>query len=138
MDNATEQSAFISGGGGYLTAPWYGLVTILGYLFHDRVQIYVYGFQQFFAFSGFMGMVLFVKYSYWVVFWPFLMYGCDLQKIFRIYEQEQILLYNGISCFGSHLNSKQLANADKRNSHPEIQDKHSRKVALKPVRRTLT
>ena len=33
----------------------------LGYLFHDRVRIYGYAFQQFFAFSGFMGIVFFVK-----------------------------------------------------------------------------
>ena len=31
-------------------------------------------------------------------------------------EQGQILKYNSISQFGSHLNSKRLANADKRNS----------------------
>ena len=31
-------------------------------------------------------------------------------------EQGQTLQYNGISRFGSHLNSKRLANADKRNS----------------------
>ena len=31
-------------------------------------------------------------------------------------EQGQILLYNSISRFGSHLNSKRLVNEDKRNS----------------------
>ena len=36
---------------------------VLGYLFHDRVRIYGYGFQQFFAFSGFIGIV-FCKNSF--------------------------------------------------------------------------
>ena len=65
------------GGGGSLTCQWYGVVPFLGYFFHDRVriQIYGYGFQQFFTFSvhflqvkvhllvtffcmsGFMGMI---------------------------------------------------------------------------------
>ena len=35
----------------------------LGYIFHDRVRIYGYGFQQSFAFSGFMGIV-FCKNSF--------------------------------------------------------------------------
>ena len=32
----------------------------LGYFFHDRIRIYKYGFQQFFAFSGCIG-IIFVK-----------------------------------------------------------------------------
>ena len=45
-------------GGGNLTFPKYEAVPFFGYLFHDRVWIYGYGFQQFFfAFSGFMGMI---------------------------------------------------------------------------------
>ena len=55
------------GGGGNLTCPWYGVVPFLGSLFHDRVRIYGYGFQQFFAFSGFMGTV-FCKNSFLVSF----------------------------------------------------------------------
>ena len=31
-------------------------------------------------------------------------------------QQGQILQYNSISCFGSHLSSKRLASADERNS----------------------
>ena len=37
-------------------------------------------------------------------------YPITAQKIYR--EQGQILQYNSISCFGSHINSKRLANAD--------------------------
>ena len=40
----------------------------------------------------------------------------DLGQVYQVGEQGQILSYNSISCFGSHLNSKRLASADKRNS----------------------
>ena len=57
----------------------------LGYLFHDRVRIYGYGNQQFFAFSGFMGIV-FCKSSFiGELFWHFRIYGYDAQKILQIY-----------------------------------------------------
>ena len=55
------------------------------YLFHDRFLIYGYGFQQFFAFSGFMGIV-FCKNSFISeLFWHFRIYGYDSQKILQIY-----------------------------------------------------
>ena len=41
---------FPLGGGDNLTCPWYGVVPFLGYLFHDRVRTYGYGFQHFFYF----------------------------------------------------------------------------------------
>ena len=62
-----------------------GLCNFFGYLFHDRVQNYGYDFQQFFAMSGFMGIV-FCKSSFTVeLFWHFRIYGHDFQKIPHIY-----------------------------------------------------
>ena len=43
------------GGGITLLVHGTGLCHFLGYLFHDRVRIYGYGFQPFYAFSGFLG-----------------------------------------------------------------------------------
>ena len=58
----------------------------LGYRLHDRFQMYGYGFQQFFAFSGFMGIV-FCKNSFiGELFWHFRIYGYDFQKILQIYR----------------------------------------------------
>ena len=71
--------------GGSLTCPWYGLCHFLGYLFHDRVRIYGYGFQQVCAFSGSMG-IIFCKNSFiGELFWRFQIYGYDFQKILQIY-----------------------------------------------------
>ena len=36
-----------------------GLCHFLGYLFHESFRIYGYGFQQFFASPGFMGIVFY-------------------------------------------------------------------------------
>ena len=71
-----------------------GLYHFLGYLFHDRVPSNGYGFQQFFAFSGFMGIV-FCKNTvigelFWLpdfmsmIFRKFLkIYGCTFEKFLR-------------------------------------------------------
>ena len=69
------------GGGGNLTCPWYGVVPFLGYLFHDRVRIYGYGFQQIFTFSGFMGVVLSKNSFIGELLCNFWIYGYDFQKI---------------------------------------------------------
>ena len=52
--------------GGNFSCPWYGVVPFLGYLFHDRFRIYGYGFEQFFDFSGFVGLI-FCKNSF--IYW---------------------------------------------------------------------
>ena len=57
----------------------------LGYLFHDRFGIYGYGFQQFFAFSGFMGVVFCKNLFIGELLWYFWIYGYDFQKILQIY-----------------------------------------------------
>ena len=61
------------------------VVPFLGYLFHDRFRIYGYGFQHFFAFSGFMGIVFCENSFIGELFWHFQIYGYDFQKILQIY-----------------------------------------------------
>ena len=75
-----------------------GCAIFLGLLFHDRLRIYGYGFQQFSAFSEFMEKVFsnfqhFPDLWVWVFcknsfigehFQNFRIYGYDFQKIFRI------------------------------------------------------
>ena len=60
----------------------------LGYLFHDRVRIYGYGFQQFFAFSGFMG-IFFCKNSFigelFVAFPDLWVYFSEISPDLRVY-----------------------------------------------------
>ena len=84
------------GGGGNLTCPWYRVVLFFRLPFYDRVWIYVYGFQQFFALSGFMGIVfwknsfigeLFLAFpDLWVYFEKFLrIYGYTFEKFLQIY-----------------------------------------------------
>ena len=58
---------------------------ILGYLFRDRFRIYGYGFQQFLAFSGFMGIVLCKNSFIGELFWHFRIYGYNFQQILQIY-----------------------------------------------------
>ena len=41
---------------------------LLGYLFHDRLRIYGYGFQQFSTYSGYMGIVFLKKIHLFVNF----------------------------------------------------------------------
>ena len=99
---------FATQGGGYVTFPWYGLVPFYGYPFHDRVRIYGFGFEQCFAFSGFMGIVFcknsfigdffrhFRNFGYdfkwynfpdlWITIKKFLrIYGYTIKKFLRIY-----------------------------------------------------
>ena len=62
-----------------------GCAIFLGYLFHDRFRIYGYGFQQLFAFSGFMGIVLCKNSFIGELFGHFRICGYDFQKILQIY-----------------------------------------------------
>ena len=63
----------------------------LGYLFYDCFRIYEYGFQQFFASSGFM-VIFFCQNSFiGELFWHSRIYGYDHQKFSRFMD---ILLRN--------------------------------------------
>ena len=68
------------GGGGNLTCLWYGVVPFLGYLFHDCFRIHGHGFQQFFASSGFMGIVFCQNSFIGELFWHSRIHGYDFQK----------------------------------------------------------
>ena len=61
------------------------LCHFLGYLFHERFRIYGYGFQQFLAFPGFMGIVICKNSFTGELFCHFRIYGYDFQKILQIY-----------------------------------------------------
>ena len=74
---------FKSGGRGNLSCLLCGVVPFLGYLFHDRVRIYGYGFQQFFASSGFMGIVFYQNSFIGELFWHSRIYGYDFLKFSR-------------------------------------------------------
>ena len=51
--------------------------------FHDSFRIYGYGFQQFFASSGFMGIVFCQNSFIGELFWHSRIYGYDFQKFSR-------------------------------------------------------
>ena len=73
------------GGEDNLTCPWYGVVPFFRVPFHDKVRIYRCGFQQFFAFSGFIGIVFRTNSFIGELFWHFRIYGYEFQKICQIY-----------------------------------------------------
>ena len=73
------------GGGVTLRVHGTGLCHFLGYLFHDRLRIYGYGFQQFSVFSEFMGMAFCTNSLIGDHFQNFRIYVYDFQKIFRIF-----------------------------------------------------
>ena len=52
----------------------------LGYLFHDSFRIYGYGFQQFVASSGFMGIVFYQNSVIGELFCHFRTYVYDFQN----------------------------------------------------------
>ena len=60
-----------------------GLCHFLGYLFHDSFRIYRYGFQQFLASSGFMGIVFYQNSVIDELFWHSRIYGYDFEKFSR-------------------------------------------------------
>ena len=74
---------YVPGGRGNLTCLWYGVVPFLGYLFHDSFRIYGYGFQQFVASSGFVGIVFYQNSVIGELFWHSRIYGYDFQKFSR-------------------------------------------------------
>ena len=71
--------------GGNIACLCYGVVPFFRVPFHDRVRIHGYSYQQFFAFSGSMG-IAFCKNSFiGELFWHFRIYGYDFKKILQIY-----------------------------------------------------
>ena len=73
----------LPGGGGNLTCLWYGVVPFFRVPFHDSFRIYGYGFQQFVASSGFMGIVFYQNSVIGELFWHSRVYGYDFQKFYR-------------------------------------------------------
>ena len=61
------------------------LCHFLGYLFDDSFRIHGYGFHQFFASSGFMGIVLCQNSFIGELFWHSRIYGYYFLKFLRIY-----------------------------------------------------
>ena len=74
---------------------------------------YGYGFQQLFAFSGFMGIVFCNNSFTGEQFWHFRTYGYDFQKILQIYGYtiEKFLRIYGWYCYDLNGTTPYLGNS---------------------------